>query len=1158
MSNRRERNFYRLSPVLAVLMIVFLVPVFAGAQTLTSGAIAGTVTDPSGAVVPNVKVTASNTKTGAVRTVTTTATGTYVIPELQPGEYRVKAEATGFSVIELGPIVVAIAQTATVNISLELGPSTQVVEVSAAAAMIQTENANTTATVSQTALANLPNPGMDLTFAAQVAPGAVMNTSGGYGNVEFNGLPSESTNFTIDGIDANDPFLNLNNSGATDLQLGLNSIEEVTVNTLSFSVDQGRQGAAQVNYVSKSGGNKFHGNAYETWNGSSMNAADYFLNALPGTNPKPFSNVNQFGGSVGGPVLKDKVFFFFDWEQIRIVLPVAATNVITPSAAFEAYTLAHLPTGGYDPINDTTFAPMPNPGPAITYYKHMFDVYGNKSGSPHVISGCPFNADGTPATDGDGCAIKSAFGVGNFTKDRLYTIRMDQHKGDKDAIWEKYTYESGVQATGTDSINSAFNPYSSQPQVSGALGWTHTLSPTLVNDFNPGFFWYSAIFGPVFSKALAVSPFEYDGPFTSIWSTGDQGYPQGRKVTDWQLVDNLSWSHGSHQFKPGVNLRRTLISDWDPSASIAPDIAPGDIYEWAFGVADNAYQSFVKNGVQPIGVTNLDMYFGDTWKAKRNLTISYGLRATWDSNMVSQRNAYSEMTASFYGISHDVNQPLNQVIKTGLSNLLPSTQAVVWQPRAAIAWEVKPHTVLRLGGGKFSDLFPYALADTGLENFPNVNAFNAGNLGSVAGIYAIPGTGDGIYGSPNNDVVTAMAQANQAVVQGFANGATSCYAANPTTPCLSRQGFTAFPDKFMPYPYFLEWNAGVEHEFGNSFLIKAQYVGTKATQMAYNFRPNARELYCPGCFTPYSTTRLDNRFGTITQWTDGTNSSYNALQVTVQKRITHGLMFATNYAWSHCLDTLSNGGRFGFQFTNEIIHPNPGLVGRDYGNCDYDVRQSLNGSYVYQLPTFTHSKLLSQVVNGWQISGDVFLHTGYPFTAVSAGGSHFSGINGPQFATAIPGVPIYSRNTPIAGVTVTPGEVQWLNPMAFTSVFNPDTGDCVGATPGVFDPVNCQFGNAGRNTLSAPGFRWSDFILTKKFKLRENVALRIEGQFYNVFNHPNFSYPGNSYGDPAVADTLIDRGVVTGTTAPFTGLLGSGLGGDSSVRMIALAAKIEF
>jgi hypothetical protein len=212
------------------------------AQTLTTGAIAGEVTDPAAAAVPNATVTATNIGTDEVRTTTTGTAGDYVLSQLSPGDYKVSVTAGGFRTREQEPITVSISQTVDVNFQLEIGKMSETVEVSSEAALIQTQNPNTTATVDTRQLAELPNPGMDLSYEAQIAPGAIMNTGGKYGNVEFNGLPVTSNNFTIDGLDANDPFLNLNSSGATNLQLGLNAVEEASVNTLSYSVDQGAKG----------------------------------------------------------------------------------------------------------------------------------------------------------------------------------------------------------------------------------------------------------------------------------------------------------------------------------------------------------------------------------------------------------------------------------------------------------------------------------------------------------------------------------------------------------------------------------------------------------------------------------------------------------------------------------------------------------------------------------------------------------------------------------------------------------------------------------------------------------------------------------------------------------------------------------------------------
>jgi hypothetical protein len=223
--------------------------------------------------------------------------------------------------------------------------------VTAEAPLINPENPNTSTTLGAPALENLPNPGGDMTYPLQFAPGALMNTAGsgndflgsanGYGNVQFNGLPALANGYIVDGLETNDPLTNLNSGLSTNLVLGLNSIAEVTVNTLSYTVDEGRYGASQVNYVTKSGTNRFHGNLYELWNGSRFNAADFFTNATP-DNRKPRSTVNHFGGSLGGPVLHDKLFFFFDSEWVRIALPIVSATTV-PTAAFEKYVLQQLP-----------------------------------------------------------------------------------------------------------------------------------------------------------------------------------------------------------------------------------------------------------------------------------------------------------------------------------------------------------------------------------------------------------------------------------------------------------------------------------------------------------------------------------------------------------------------------------------------------------------------------------------------------------------------------------------------------------------------------------------------------------------------------------------------------------------------------------------------
>jgi hypothetical protein len=279
-----------------VLMLACLLPAKARAQGETTSAIVGEVRDTTDAMVAGASVTITNHETGQQRTARTDDAGRFNFPQLKPGTYSVKAEAKGFDAQQSDNVISGLGQKQTVNFTLKVARSNEAVEVSSEAPLINPENANTSTTLNAPTLENLPNPGGDLTYPLQFAPGALINTAGsgndfvgscnGYGNVEFNGLPALSNGYIVDGLETNDPLTNLNSGLSTNLVLGLNSISEVTVNTLSYSVDQGRYGASQVNYVTKSGTNQLHGNLYELWNGSLLNAADYFTNATPG-NHKP-------------------------------------------------------------------------------------------------------------------------------------------------------------------------------------------------------------------------------------------------------------------------------------------------------------------------------------------------------------------------------------------------------------------------------------------------------------------------------------------------------------------------------------------------------------------------------------------------------------------------------------------------------------------------------------------------------------------------------------------------------------------------------------------------------------------------------------------------------------------------------------------------------
>jgi len=1154
MKCKKMMSLLRAMLILALLACLF--PGHAHAQGETTSAIVGEVKDATGAVVAGATVTITNHETGLRRSALTDSAGRFDFPQLKPGTYTVGVKAEGFELQRNDNVSSGLGQKQNVDFTLKVAHSNEVVEVNSEAPLINPADANTSTTLSAPALEDLPNPGGDLTYPLQFSPGALINTAGsgndfvggtnGYGNVEFNGLPALSNGYIVDGLETNDPLTNLNSGLSTNLVLGLNSISEVTVNTLSYSVDQGRYGASQVNYVTKSGTNQLHGNLYELWNGALLNAADYFTNATPG-NHKPGATVNHFGGSLGGPILHNKLFFFFDSEWVRIALPIV-TPTIVPSAEFQQYVLQQLPLGLRDSAGNIVYPAEPQ---EVPFYEQMFSLYENTSGTPTAILGCPIAA---------GCANRQSVSHSSDDHEQVQTVRIDYNINPKDTAWFRFQADTGVQAAYTDPINPLFNATSPQPLYSFAAGHTHVFSQNLVNYFNPAFSWYESLFAPnSFQKTLAAFPIVLQGsgvnPFTTVGGL-DNTWVQGRRATRFFINDNLAWSHGSHELRFGTNTRIFRLNDFDFGEGTVPTVTYANLQQFTYGVANTASKTFSLNANEPFNFLNLDVYAQDTWKVSRKLTWTFGLRDTFNSNPLNPHDQVARLRGSFNSVSHDVNQPLNAQIQTGLGNLFSSTPWAILQPRTAIAWQFEPKTVLRTGFGIFSDILPGSVADLIGVNPPYDKTFQGGLLGTVGGT-AI---------SPNvpNSAVDATVTANQIFTSGFPQGQLSCAAsqtnsptqANPTT-CLPPAAMTAIPEGKLHAPYFMEWSLGIEHQFGTTGSIQAQYVGTRAVNQPYSTQVNGYQTVCQGCFAPFPYLQpTDARFGAVTQFSTGANSHYSGLQLTAMKRMGHGLQGQINYTFSRCMDTVSNGGFLQFS-AGGILSPLPGELGRDYGPCDYDIRHNLNGQYVYQLPVKVRNRSLGYALNGWQISGTLFWHSGVPFSVVStpysAGGNGIVQGSGPEFASRVPGVPLYEHHA-IPGVTQ-PGTLQWLNPDAFVSAVDPTTGQCYGGD----SAQNCQFGDLGRNSLRGPDFVWSDFYLTKWFPLTERLKLRFEGQFFNVFNHPNFGLPSVvQAGIPGRPSTQTGFGALTYTTSPPTGLLGVGLGGDSTPRMIAFQARLEF
>ena len=395
----------------------------------------------------------------------------------------------------------------------------------------------------------------------------------------------------------------------------------------------------------------------------------------------------------------------------------------------------------------------------------MFSLYGNINGTPQAVLGCPLGMGGS-SNDGDGCANRQSVSHSSDDHEQVQTVRIDYNINEKNTTWYRFQADTGVQAAYTDPINPLFNSVSPQPLYSFAAGYTHVFSQNLVNYFNPAFSWYASLFGPSdFQKTLAAFPIVLQGtganPFTTVGGL-DNTWVQGRRASRFFINDNLAWTHGAHELRFGTNTRILRLNDYDFGEGSVPTVTYSTLQQYIDGVASTATETFPTSANEPFNFLNLDLYAQDTWKVTKKLTWTFGVRDTFNSNPLNPHDQIARLSGSFDSISHNVNQPLNAAIQTGLGNVFSSTPLAILQPRTAIAWQFEPKSVLRAGFGIFSDILPGSIADVVGVNPPYVKTFQGGLLGTVGGTAIAPGV-------PNSAVDAAVA-ANQTFSSGFAAG----------------------------------------------------------------------------------------------------------------------------------------------------------------------------------------------------------------------------------------------------------------------------------------------------------------------------------------------------------------------------------------------------
>lgn len=1087
-------------------------PGSAYAQTAISGDVSGAITDPTGALVAGAKVTLVSSDKGASQTVTTNASGTFRISLLKPGLYNVTVSHEGFDTVK-STVNVVPGQVAEADFKLTLGASSTNVEVSASEPLLNTENADLSTSFTMQQVQDLPNPGNDLTFVAQTAPGVVMNTQGGYGNFATFGLPATSNTFTVNGGYENDPFLNLNNSGATNLLLGNNDIAQVAVTSNAYSAQFGGLGAAQINEISRSGSNRFHGDATYWWNGSVLNGNDYFNNQSGARRPR--SNANQWAGSIGGPIYKDKTFFFFNTEGLRVIIPVA-NNVWAPSQSFIATTEANV-TAAYGAA-------------ALPLYQSFFGEYTKNPSYATAQPGTITDANGNVIPDPDSVTFRAQ--GANFAHEWLITSRVDQVLGSKDNMFIHAKIDKGVQPTFTSLLDPVFDTNSPQPQYEGQLNETHIFTPNVANQFVFAAIYYRAIFDNTNSKAAnAIAPFDLlaflDGNLANNGANFNVGgidafFPQGRNVTGYQFVDDFSVTHGSHNIKVGYSFRRDDVTDYGPQVLTTP-LVLSTIESFKAGSADVFVQQFPTRLTQPVSVYTMGFYAQDQWKLSPSFVINYGIRFEHNSNPVCHTSCFATLSSDFSGVSSDPAVAYNKLISSGRNKAFDNFQKVGYEPRVGFSWSplgANTNTVIRGGFGIFADSFPAQIADNLLNNAPT-------NVGFTLLGPAITGTTYPLYaGAPGSFSAVANAS-NQAFVAGYAGGGSF------TTLSASVNGFGApsivSATKKISYPTYEEFNLQVQQQVGKYSSISASYVGNHGyKEPVLNNSINAFNGGAPG-FPTLPTAPPNGNFGAVNQIYSGASSNYNGLVISAINR-SKMLTLQANYTYSHALDEVSNGGFNGFS-GNSVNPTNPNNLHQNYGNADYDTRHYFSGDYVFNLPYYGGPKILT---DGWELTGDFFHSAGLPFTFTdgATSGANFGNYGGALYAKQTTAhIP-----TKCSGKAATQGV-----PCAAVADFTTAT----------------DFGQSHRNQVFGPSYTDTDMTLTKKFgipgvKGMEGANLVIGVQAFNLFNHPNFAQPLHDSVDGT------SEGTIQSTVNPPTSILGSFLGGDASPRLLQLKAKFSF
>jgi hypothetical protein len=1104
------------------------------AQTFR-GTILGTVTDPQGAVIPGAKVTVHNVNTGLERTTQTSDDGSYSVPELPIGTYTVTVNQSGFQTSHVTNIAVEVASEKRVDVALKAGQVSTTVEVSGETlpqVETTTDTLGTTFTAEQAK--DLPLNGRDfqkmifLTPGVAGSPDQITDSPGSYGIFSMNGARGRSNNFLLDGTDMNDGYRNdpaINEAGVFGTPatiLPVDAIEETQISS-NFMPEYGRNAGAAVNIVTKSGTNTLHGSLIEYFRNNALDARNYFN---PSTQPKAQFHNNQFGGSLGGPIVKDKTFFYLNYEgQRERVGVVTLANVPTGSAADGSLA----PGDATNPVIQALIARHPWPAPNLT----------SGSFNASVISPSYNRVDSMIAK------IDHNVNSHNLVTGRYFF-------GDSSQAFPLALTASGGQLPG-------FNTFTPTRVQLVSLSHVWTISGTKVNELRYGwnrfaedFLSQDSSFHPS-SIGLNVGTGLADAGLPIILVSGlsqlgaTSGDPRGRVDTNNQLLDNFSWKSGKHDIKFGAEYRRTTIKQYFDKY-FRGKLSFADLASFESGTPSQSFGAsfqYSGNTRRHTAQNNEGFYIQDTFRATSRLTLNYGLRWDYFGVVSEKNNLFSNATTANPATGNFV---LTQVGQPGLSRLYEPDHKN-FSPRVSLAWDAtgRGKTVLRAGWGLFYDAFPQ---DLFLGHLPYPPFFDPGPAYNPVGpAQIIPAANAG-------PIV-----AGQPVFSASGCGNVEC------------DIFTV--DRHIHTPYMENYNVNLQQQLANKVVLQITYAGSQGHHL-FRFRdisqPGQATITAsdiavaqsipgcfpgggPGCGNSYGAPRtFDFPYGSfyIMQEESTAKSNYNALQTSLRVTQWHGITSIVNYAWSHSQDTASDGEDFEPNAAQPYDSTRPNL---EYGNSNFDIRNRFTWVFGYQLPTEGSSRLR----NGWGFASTLTLQTGQPFQMNYNFEDDFSGAGEGIDRPDVVGPIVYHKNNPANFIDLSSFAIP-CTLTAFARANGPSgtADDCV--------PGTRHFGNERRNSLVGPAYKNWDLAIYKDTAITERLNMQLRAEFFNIVNHPNFASPFLPLfiADPAQNNFAVNgsgREVGSGGYAlGATGDVGIGnpfLGGGGP-RGIQLAAKFTF